>query len=436
MFKTLILATALVAVEAWERDVKADAFQTEAYGVDNQYYGTQGYKGMNYGYGKADKDNVGLHGGHGGVGKGNAAWNEATSHNSYRQSGHQGQGHNQWVDNAWNQWGTNNHFDAQKSVDNKWGNQSGKINVTLNAVSGHYDADYGQQQRGIGYEGHQNTSGEIGYTTGLAGHSFGYADGDHSYGYDNREDYGYGGWANNLGAFNHGANYDNFGDQFVETGRDQYNDARDSADIKMNRRVGAGYADLEAADDDDDWQDQYANYNVQVTNRNSGTRNTLDVFAGQDDSLYSSNAGFGVDIGGFSKGDIYDHIGTAYGGRFGGYGRGYADFGHGRLYGRAVGGYGKGLVNGSENAGDEAYGDADEEYGKGVSYGYGGYGLLGGGYGGRGYGYGGLGGYGLYGGYGGGRAYGRGYGRGYDRKERPLGGDLLGRGRKDVMKKW
>lgn len=51
----------------------ADNFQTEAYGVDNQYYGTQGYKGHNYGYGKADKHHVGLHGGHGGAG--NAAWN-------------------------------------------------------------------------------------------------------------------------------------------------------------------------------------------------------------------------------------------------------------------------------------------------------------------------------------------------------------------------
>jgi len=127
-------------------------------------------------------------------------------------------------------------------------------------VSGHYDEDYGQQKRGIGYEGHQNVSGEIGYTTGLAGHSFGYAPGTHSYGYDNREDYGYGGWANNLGAFNHGANYDNFGDQFVETGRDQYNDARDSADIKQNRRVGEGYADLEELDREDAVQDQYANY--------------------------------------------------------------------------------------------------------------------------------------------------------------------------------
>merc|ERR1711957_954122 len=109
---------------------------------------------------------------------GNASYNEATAHNSYRQSGHQGQGHNQWVDNGWNQWGTNNH--------------------------------YGTQKRGMGYEGHQNVSGEVGYTIGLGGHSFGYDEGDHSFGYDNKEDYGYGGWANNLGSWNHGANYDNF----------------------------------------------------------------------------------------------------------------------------------------------------------------------------------------------------------------------------------
>ena len=241
MFKSLILACAIVSVEAWQRDVKADRFQTEAYGVDNQHYGTQGYGGKSYG----NKN------GHGG----NAAWNEATSHNSYRQSGHQGQGHNQWVDNGWNQWGTNNHYDTQKTVDNKWGNQSGKINVTLNSVSGHYDKDYGMQQRGMGYEGHQNTSGDVGYTIGMGGHSFGYDEGTHSFGYENNDDYGYGGWANNLGAFNHGANYDNFGNQFVETGRDQYNDARDSSDVKENRRVGGGYADNEELDQSDDRQD-------------------------------------------------------------------------------------------------------------------------------------------------------------------------------------
>merc|ERR1719225_1661123 len=155
--------------------------------------------------------------------QGQQQWNVADNHNSYRQVGHQGQGHNQWVDNAWNQWGTNNHFDAQKSVDNKWGNNSGKINVTLNSVSGHYDHDFGQQQRGLGYEGHQNTSGDIGYTIGLGGHSFGYAPGSHSYGYANRADFGYGGWANNLGAWNHGANYDNDGRQFIDDKRDVAN---------------------------------------------------------------------------------------------------------------------------------------------------------------------------------------------------------------------
>ena len=127
MFKSVLFATAIVAVEAWERNVKDDYQQPTAYGADNQTYGHQGHSGAH-----------GAHGSYGSKGR-------ADAHNSHRQSGHQGQGHNQWVDNAWNQWGTNNHWDTQKSVDNKWGNNSGKINVTLNSVSGHYDSDYGQQ---------------------------------------------------------------------------------------------------------------------------------------------------------------------------------------------------------------------------------------------------------------------------------------------------
>merc|ERR1712038_2080075 len=185
-------------------------------------------------------------------------WDVANKHNSYRQVGHQGQGHNQWVDNAWNQWGTNNHWDSQKAVDNKWGNNSGKINVTLNSVSGHYDHDFGQQQRGLGYEGHQNTSGDIGYTIGLGGHSFGYAPGSHSYGYANRADFGYGGWANNLGAWNHGANYDNDGRQFIDDKRDVTNDADDTADVKVTRRVAGGYGDLNELDDAPERRVQYS----------------------------------------------------------------------------------------------------------------------------------------------------------------------------------
>ena len=394
MFKSLIFACALVSVEAWHRDVKQDRFQTEAYGVDNQYYGTQGYGG---------KAKAGY--GHGG----NAAWNQATSHNSYRQSGHQGQGHNQWVDNAWNQWGTNNHYDTQKAVDNKWGNQSGKINVTLNSVSGHYDKDYGQQQRGMGYEGHQNVSGAIGYTIGMGGHSFGYAEGTHSFGYDNSDDYGYGGWANNLGAFNHGANYDNFGNQFQETGRDQYNDARDTSDIKENRRVGGGYGDNEELDADDDRQDQYANYRIGVTNRRSGTRNTLDLFAGRG---AVNAAGRGVAVADWQRGDIYDAQ------------RGYGGLvGYGAGYGRGGYGYSSKLDNGVSELGDESNtGDKLK--------GYGGYGVLGLG---AGYGYGSGSVHGAYGigGYGG---YGAGYGAGYGYGARPLGGSNLGRGK--VAAKW
>ena len=122
MFKTVLLSTALVAVEAWERDVKADGFKTEAYGVDNQHYGHQGFGGKSYGYG-GYTNGKGGYGAYGyGHSYGNGSWNKADSHNSIRQGGHQGQGHNQWVDNAWNQWGTNNHWDTQKAVDNKWGN--------------------------------------------------------------------------------------------------------------------------------------------------------------------------------------------------------------------------------------------------------------------------------------------------------------------------
>merc|ERR1719151_104791 len=349
MFKSFILAASLATVQAWRRNVKGDKFQTEAYGADNQYYGTQGYGG--YGKGK-----LGL-----GV-NGNSAFNKSTSHNSYRQAGHQGQGHNQWVDNAWNQWGTNNHFDTQKSVDNKWGNQSGKINVNINSVSGHYDADYGNQQRGIGYEGHQNVSGAIGYTIGLGGHSFAYSPGSHSYGYDNREDYGYGGWANNLGAWNHGANYDNLGNQFVETGRDQYNDVRDRHDVKENRRVGPGYRDLEELDADDERQNQYANIRVGVSNRRTGTRNVLDQFSSTAPDVYGrGTAGRGVDVAGLSYG--YGS-GIGIGGLRGGIGYG------------SLGGYGKTeLNNGVSGRGLGSYNDSGYDSGRGgYGKGYGGYG--------------------------------------------------------------
>merc|ERR1712223_2230881 len=299
MFKTVLFATAIVAAQAWERSYN-DRIQPEAYGSDNQHYGHQG---SDYGYGLSNGKGYGRgyglgggYAGHGlggvrglglgrgglvggrglGLGVGGAAgiaglggargfgvagralggsqgqqqWNVADAHNSYRQVGHQGQGHNQWVDNAWNQWGTNNHWDTQKSVDNKWGNNSGKINVTLNSVSGHYDHDFGQQQRGLGYEGHQNTSGDIGYTIGLGGHSFGYRPGSHSYGYKNNRDYGYGAW-------NHGANYDNNGRQFIDDKRDVTNDADDTADIKVTRRVAGGYGDLDELDDAPERRVQY-----------------------------------------------------------------------------------------------------------------------------------------------------------------------------------
>ena len=368
MFKSFILAASLATVQAWRRNVKGDKFQTEAYGADNQYYGTQGYGGYGKG-GLGGKLGLGLNG--------NSSFNRSTSHNSYRQAGHQGQGHNQWVDNAWNQWGTNNHFDTQKSVDNKWGNQSGKINVNINSVSGHYDADYGHQQRGIGYEGHQNVSGAIGYTIGMGGHSFAYAPGSHSYGYDNREDYGYGGWANNLGAWNHGANYDNLGNQFVETGRDQYNDVRDRHDVKENRRVGPGYGDLEELDADDERQNQYANIRIGVTNRRTGTRNVRDQFSSTAPDVYGrGTAGRGVDVAGLKKGDIYDGQDSyGYGAGLGyGYGIGINGIRGGVGYGGLGYGYGRTeLNNGVSGRALGSYNDSgyDNGYGAGYGKGYG-----------------------------------------------------------------
>lgn len=363
MFKSILFATALVAVEAWERDVKADKFDTEAYGVDNQQYGHQGRGGYGYGHGH------GAHG-HGAHGQANNSWSVADSHNSSRQGGHQGQGHNQWTDNAWNQWGTNNHWDAQKSVDNKWGNNSGKINVNLNSVSGHYDNDYGQQQRGLGYEGHQNVSGEIGYSIGMGGHSYGYAPGSHSYGYENKKDYGYGGWANNLGAWNHGANYDNFGNQYhdSQSSQDQANKARDTAEVKTERRVGYGYGDVDELDDDSERTGQYGNIRVGRTDQILGTGRT-----------------------------------------YGAYGLGARD---GRGYGRGYSNAGAGInVEGWKNQG---YGYGDRSYG---------------GYGDRSYGAKSYGGYGGYGASNYGLNNGHGYGKSsYGYNSKPLGGDFLGRG--------
>ena len=339
MFKSVLLATALVGVEAWERRYVRDDYEApRAYGVDNQHYGhQQGYGHTSHG----GKDGRGFQG-------------RIDAHNSHRQSGHQGQGHNQWVDNAWNQWGTNNHWDTQKAVDNKWGNNSGKINVTLNSVSGHYDSDYGQQQRGIGYEGHQNTSGDVGYVIGLAGHSFGYAPGNHSFGYENDTDYGYGGWANNLGAWNHGANYDNFGNQHHDDHtRGVANDARDSADVKRVRRVGRGYADLEELEDTDrrDKGDQYGRGRVAaLQDLRRGTGHFED-----DRRVNRSNRGFGIDVNGDRR---RSYARGSYGGTDQGFGLGgndkggfglrggksghsFGDFGfgghsdHGRSYGRS-----------------------------------------------------------------------------------------------------
>ena len=326
MFKSFVLATALVGVEAWERRyVRDDYAAPRAYGVDNQHYGhQQGHGDLSHG----GKNGRGFQG-------------RIDAHNSHRQSGHQGQGHNQWVDNAWNQWGTNNHWDTQKAVDNKWGNNSGKINVTLNSVSGHYDSDYGQQQRGIGYEGHQNTSGDVGYVIGLAGHSFGYAPGNHSFGYENDTDYGYGGWANNLGAWNHGANYDNFGNQHHDDHtRGVANEARDSADVKRVRRVGPGYADLEELEDTDrrDKGDQYGRGRVAaLQDLRRGTGHFED-----DRRVNRSNRGFGIDVNGprqrnyarGSYGGTDQGFGLGGGNKgglrgLGGFGRGFGDFGFG-----------------------------------------------------------------------------------------------------------
>ena len=320
MFRSVLFATAMVAVEAWKQDYNS---QIQGYGADNQHYGHQG----GYNSGRVD------------------------AHNSKRTGGHQGQGHNQWVDNAWNQWGTNNHWDTQKSVDNKWGNNSGKINVTLNSVNGHYDEDYGQQRRGIGYEGHQNTSGDVGYVIGLAGHSFGYAPGNHSYGYENKKDHGYGGWANNLGAWNHGANYDNFGNQHHDDRSGVANAARDSANVKRVRRVGGGYADYDELEDSDHGS-QYGRKRAPVS---FGGNTAVGDFGGltkgntafnsrsyggndQGGSIGTNNlgGGYGSSLGGLSP------IGSIAGGSRGGFG----SFGQGSKtggFGRR-GGLGSGLA--------------------------------------------------------------------------------------------
>lgn len=360
MFKSILFATALVAVEAWERDVKADRFDTEAYGVDNQNYGHQGRGGYGYGHG---------HGYGNAHGHGNNSWSVADGHNSSRQGGHQGQGHNQWVDNAWNQWGTNNHWDSQKSVDNKWGNNSGKINVNLNSVSGHYDHDYGHQQRGLGYEGHQNVSGEIGYTIGMGGHSFGYAPGSHSYGYENKKDYGYGGWANNLGAWNHGANYDNFGNQWhdSQSSQDQANKAEDTAEVKTERRVGYGYGDLDELDDDTERTGQYGNYRFGRTDQKLGTGRTYGAYGLNARRSYDGRAGRGVNVEGWNRG--YGGYGSGYGK---GYGAGYGSYGG---YGAGFGGYGGYGLNNGYGYGKRSYGYNSKPLGGDFlgrgSYGYG-----------------------------------------------------------------
>ena len=340
MFKTTAFAAALVAVVRAGRynQYKADPYVKEwegpkkdlkpytAYGVDNQHYGHQKY------------DTYGEDDGYGSYG--NKAFEEADNHNSHRQTGHQGQGHNQWTDNAWNQWGTNNHFDTQKSVDNKWGNNSGKVNYNYNSVNGHYDSDYGQQKRGIGYEGHQNTSGETGFTIGLdEGHSFDYEEGDHSYGYDNEADFGYGGWANNLGAFNHGANYDNFGNQHHDGGRDITNDARDTADVKQWRQVSKGYADVDELDQDDDRQNQYGRYRYKTTGEEHGTGHRgKGAFSKYGDNEWGAvkknNLGYGVTTANYEEDEIYDQHGYEYPGD---YSEDYSDdessYGHRQTYG-------------------------------------------------------------------------------------------------------
>ena len=358
MFKSFALALAITSAAAWERSYD-DRRQPGAYGADNQHYGHQaGYQ--SYGYGKSARSSY-----------------NTDAHNSHRQSGHQGQGHNQWVDNAWNQWGTNNHWDTQKSVDNKWGNNSGKINVTLNSVSGHYDQDYGQQRRGIGYEGHQNTSGDVGYSIGLAGHSFGYQPGSHSFGYENNKDYGYGGWANNLGAWNHGANYDNFGQQHHDDHtRGVANDANDSVDQKRNRRAGGTYADFQELEDTDrrDDGDQYQRNRVaDLTDIRHGTGHDQGVRVGY------ANRGAGVGVNGQSARSYDDWSyggnrfnaglsGTDYTGRDGpsqalqGSGRGVGLEDSGR---RGYSGYGNGY--GNVGYGAQANYAGSSGYGRGQS---------------------------------------------------------------------
>ena len=362
MFKTVAFAAALVASAnawGWEPAPKAEPkksmddrksldIQVEAYGVDNQNYGHQGRGG--YGYGGYGYGGYG-YGGYGG----NASWKVADNHNSHRTAGHQGQGHNQWVDNAWNQWGTNNHWDNQKFVDNKWGNNSGKINVTLNSVSGHYDQAYGNQSRGMGYLGHQNVSGEIGYTVGLAGHSFGYQKGDHPVGYVNDKDYGYGGWANNLGAWNHGANYDNFGNQHHDDHtRGVANEGEDSYGIKENRRVGHGYGDIDELDDEVTRTRQYGNLRVGVDSRSigHGRLGRLGALGGID----------GYGYGGYGYG-----LNGGYGGYYGYDNLGYHGYGQ-RAYVAPSDDY---SGNGGRSLGGSLLGRG-ARYGHG--YGYGGYG--------------------------------------------------------------
>ena len=324
MFRSVLFATAMVAVEAWKQDYNS---QIQGYGADNQHYGHQG----GYNSGRVD------------------------AHNSKRTGGHQGQGHNQWVDNAWNQWGTNNHWDTQKSVDNKWGNNSGKINVTLNSVNGHYDEDYGQQRRGIGYEGHQNTSGDVGYVIGLAGHSFGYAPGNHSYGYKNKKDHGYGGWANNLGAWNHGANYDNFGNQHKDDRSLVANAARDSANVKRVRRVGGGYADYDELEDSDHGS-QYGRKRAPVS---FGGNTKVGSYGGlsKGNTAFSSKSYGGNSNGG----SIGGNLGGGYGGSgYGGSGYGGSSLGSlspiGSIAGGSRGGSRGGVGSGFGSFGNTAKG--------------------------------------------------------------------------------
>merc|ERR1712242_675873 len=169
------------------------------------------------------------------------------------------------------------------SVDNKWGNNSGKINVTLNSVSGHYDQDYGQQRRGIGYEGHQNTSGDVGYTIGLGGHAFGQQHHD-------------------------------------DHTRGVANDANDSVDQKRNRRAGGTYADLQELEDTDrrDDGDQYRRDRVaSLTDLRYGTGHDLGVRVGK------ANRGKGVGVNGKVQRNYQD---GSYGGSRQNYGLAGTDF--------------------------------------------------------------------------------------------------------------